>query len=304
MRRLEQLDKFLTILLICFILIFNFSFSVHAAEETKKELSFNSVVEVEEYSIEEGYIEAGKEATVNLTLHNANRNTAANNIFISVSSNSGMIYPAYGNDNQFFVGSLEADGRATVSVPIVVNSALTSDYADFVCNIVYVSSEKQISNTSTMILPARGSNTIIVSTIDVSAHANVDSKSLLSIGYYNKSSENVNDATLHVEGNISESTKTINLDTVIGGKNYIKDCNIIFTEAGEQTISIKLDYTDINGESVQQDLGEFKINVDEASEVGLDSNSGNPLLQTVGMIISLVAFIMVIYITISYVKKR
>ncbi len=305
MRRLDRLNKFLICLLMCFILVFHLNLPVYATEEeSPKELSFNSVVEVESYYVEEGYIEAGKEATVNLTLHNANRNTAANSIFVSVSSNTGMIYPSYGNDNQFFVGTLEADGSATVSIPVVVNSTFKSDYADFVCNIVYVSSGKQISNTSTMILPARGSNTIIVSAVDVSAHANLNSKSLLSISYYNKSSENVNDAILRIDGNLSDTTKTIDLDAVLGGKTYTKDCDIIFTQGGEQTISIVLEYTDINGDSIQQDLGTFKVTVDETSEATLTNNSGNVVLKTIGRIIAFLAFAAVVFSTIMYIKKR
>ncbi len=305
MRRLEKYTKVISCFLMSFLLAFHLNLPVYATEEdTTKELSFNSVVEVESYSVEEGYIEAGKEATVNLTLHNANRITNANSIFVTVSSNSGMIYPTYGIDNQFFVGLLEPDGNVTISIPMVVSSTFNGEYVDFNCNIAYVSNGKLITNTSTMILPARDSNTVIVSSVDVSAHATVNNQSLLSISYYNKSSANINDATLHVNGNLNESSKTIELGSVVGGKSYTEDCNIIFTESGEQTISIELDYTDINGEQVQLDLGEFKVNVDEDGIEGTVKNSENTSLKGFGMLLSVLAFAAVVFTTIMYIKKR
>ncbi len=44
------------------------------AVEISDDTSFNSIVEVDSYTVEEGYIEAGKEANVSLTIRNANRN--------------------------------------------------------------------------------------------------------------------------------------------------------------------------------------------------------------------------------------
>lgn len=305
MKRLGVSKSFFACLMVSFLFVVYMKLPAFAAEEEDvKELSFNSVVEIESYEVEEGYIEAGKEATVNLTLHNANRRTAADSIVVSVSSTSGMVYPTYGNDNQFFVGTLEADGTATVSIPIVVNSSFNGEYVDFTCSIVYVCSGKQITNTSTMILPARDSNTIIVSSVDVSAHAQINNKSLLSVSYYNKSMENINDASLQITGNVSEATKVIDLGTVSGGKTYTEDCNIIFTESGDQTISIMLNYTDIDGDHEQLDLGTFKVNVaDERSSTEVN-NSGNVALKSFGLLISLLAVAAVVVISIIYIKKR
>ena len=288
MKKLGVFKSFFACLMVSLVFIVNLKLPALAAEEEdEKELSFNSVVEVESYEVVEGYIEAGKEATVNLTLHNANRRTSADSIVVAVSSASGMVYPTYGNDNQFFVGSLEADGTTTVSIPVVVNSSFNGEYVDFTCNIVYVSSGKQITNTSTMILPARDSNTIIVSSVDVSAHAKVNNKSLLSVSYYNKSTENVNDASLQIAGNVSDASKTIDLGTVSGGKTYTEDCNIIFTESGEQTISIILNYSDIDGDLEQLDLGTFKVNVEDESSSTEVNNSSNAAMKYLGLFITL-----------------
>lgn len=305
MKIIDMLKSFVIGAIVCCILFICIKVPAYAVEEEDvKEMSFNSVVEVESYSVEEGFIEAGKEATVNLTLHNANRRTSADSIFVTVSSNSGMVYPTYGNDNQFFVGSLEADGTANVSIPIVVSSSFVGEYVDFTCNIIYVSSGKQITNTATMILPARYSNTIIVSSVEVSPRAVVNNKSLLSVSYYNKSSENVNEVSLNISGNVSESTNTIDLGSVLGGKSYTEDCNVVFTESGDQTITIMLNYTDIDGEQKQLDLGTFKVYVDDENNSTVLENAGNKGRKVLGLFIAALAATAAVVVSVIYIRKR
>ncbi|MBE5825477.1 MAG: hypothetical protein E7307_02460 [Butyrivibrio sp.] len=274
------------------------------AIENESELSFNSVVEVESYSIEEGFIEAGKEATVKLTLRNANRNSAANNVVVAVSSDSGMVFPKYGNDNQFFVGTMTANSTTTITVPIVVNSEFVGDYVDFKCDIFYVSNGKQITNSSTMILPAQTDEVIEVSSLEVSAHAVINNKSLLSISYTNKGTDNINDAVIVVDGNVSESTHEIDLGSIVAGKAYNKDCNIIYTETGEQTISVMLKYTDVDGEQVQSDLGTFRVTVGNENTSTIIEKAKNPYLVWIGRGISAIALMAAAIVAFMYVRKR
>ena len=91
-------------LILSFCLIAGFSNDiVYATESDLGNLGGNSVVEVEGFVIDGGYLEAGKQNTVTLTLQNTNRYTVASNLVVAISSNSGMIYPAYGDDNHFYV---------------------------------------------------------------------------------------------------------------------------------------------------------------------------------------------------------
>lgn len=290
-------------LLILLLALTNTGFVSFAAEE-EKPVTFNSVVEIESYEIEGGYIEAGKINNIKLTLVNANTYTAANNLVIIVNSNSGMIYPTYGNDNQYYIGKLEAGKKTELEVPMIANSNLTGDYIDLSCNMIYESAGNRINNTSTMVLPTQNISNIVVSSIDVSAHGTLNGKSLLSISYANNSAGNINDAVLRVDGNVSDTTKDIELGTIIAGKSYTKDCNVIFTESGAQTISIKLIYTDINGQSIESDLGTFNVTVGEESGSVLDSKADDPLLIWGGRAIAFVALIAAAVVTFIYIKKR
>ena len=292
-------------LFVFYIIFYLYSITTFATEDdATTEYSFNSVVEISEYSIDEGYIEAGKEATIALTLHNANRVSTANSIMIVAKSNSGMIYPAYGYDNQFYVGSLKAGESTTIYIPITVNSNYNSNFADLTCDIIYETGGKMITNTATMILPSNSINSVTVKRVEVSAHAVKNGKSLLSINYSNKSTENINDAVLIIDGNVSSDSSVIELDTIAGGKSYTKDFNVVFIEAGEQSINISIKYTDASGEDVETTLGTYDVTVDEEQVSTLSGYEGNNILKWTGRIVAIAALICACVASYVYFKKR
>lgn len=305
MKKMKRIFKAcFAFLLVSYITLLNLSIIASAEEGEFADMTFRTMVEVESYSIEEGHIEAGKEAHITLTLRNASSSFSADSLIVDISSNSKMLYPSYGNDNQFLVGSLTPNSTAIVTIPIIISSSFNGEYIDLIANLEYEIGNSKISNTSTMLLPAQSTNSIIVNSLDVSAHATVNGKSLLSIGYYNRSSENITDAVIIVDGNVSDVTKEISLDAIVAGKAYTKDCNIIFDESGEQSITITLRYTDINGEQVNDNLGTYKVSVGVASDTSAVSNNSNRTLVFVGRIIASVAAIGVLIIVYVYFKKK
>lgn len=273
-------------------------------DDNDRLLTFNSVIEVENVEVENGYLEAGKETNILLTIHNANQNTPANSILVVFNSNSGMIYPRYGTDNQYYVGTLTAGSSKIIKIPVIVSSDLSGDYVDLRCDLIYESHQNRISNSVNMVLPTQNISNIVVNSLDISAHATKNSKSLLSMNYANNSAGNINDAKLTIEGNVNESTSSIDLGTILSNKSYSKDFNIIFTESGEQTIGIKLSYTDINGESIDTDLGIFKVNVGEENENALNMDSENKLFVWIGRCLAIIALCCVVVVAYIYIKKR
>jgi hypothetical protein len=291
------------LLTVCFLFISS-NTVVYATEEEGADVSFNSVVEVEKYEIDGGYIEAGKENTISLTIRNANKHSVANNIVIVLASKSEMIYPSYGNDNQYYVGTLEATKSTTVEIPMVVDKNLHADYVDLVCDIVYETGKVKITNSCVMVIPTQNVSNIIVDSINVGTNANVNGKSLLSIGYSNRSSESINDAVLAIDGNVSEETKKIKLGAVSAGKSYTKDCNVVFTVPGEQSIQVKLEYTDVKGNVIKSDLGSFKVNVTEENNKETITDADETSLNRIGHIIALVGGVLVALSIYVYLKKR
>lgn len=296
------------ILLALYLAIPNAASLVYAVEEEAKEQSeqsFNSVVEIESYSIEEGYIAAGKSANILLTIHNANRNSTANGLVVTVLSHSGMVYPAYGNDNQFYVGTLKAGESSTITVPIIVNSEFVGDFVDFSCELTYESSGRKISNSSSMILPSESASAFLIKSLEVSSGAIVNEESLLSISYRNNSLRNISDIELFIEGNVSDTSKIINLGSIDAGKTSTKDCNISFTEAGEQTISITLRYMGADEAPTEMNLGTYDVMVEEAvSGAEIEGNTNNAAFIWIGRGVAIAALVAAAIAVFIYIKRR
>ena len=291
-------------LILSFCLIAGFSNDiVYATESDLGNLGGNSVVEVEGFVIDGGYLEAGKQNTVTLTLQNTNRYTVASNLVVAISSNSGMIYPAYGDDNHFYVGTVRAGDVVTLDIPIMVDSKVNVNYVDFTCDLVYESNGNRIATSSNMVLPTQNISTILVNSINVSDHAKLNGKSLLSISYSNNSNESVNGLTLLINGNVSEETKSIELGSASAGKSYTKDCNIVYTEQGEQVITVKLIYSEVNGSIIESDLGTYKIDVQEADEAE-ESQEKTRFPYYGGLVLAVLAFCVAVVEAFLYIKKR
>lgn len=308
MKMLKTINIIISCLLVIMVTALSSNLVVYAVEATEEKesvsVSFNSVVEIESYSIDGGYIEAGKETNITLTLHNTNRTSDVHNLVVVSRSNSGMIYPKYGDDNQFYVGDLKAGSKTTIAIPILVSADFSGDYVDFICDLVYVCGGQRCTNSASMILIGKSYDVIAVNSLEVSAHAAKNSQSLLSIGYSNKGSDNIIDAKLVIEGNVSESTREIELGAIAAGKAYNKDFNVIFTESGDQTISVMLSYTDLSGEAVQTGLGTFRVNVTEENVSTIIEKAPNPILVWVGRGIAAVSLFLAVIAVIVYIKKR
>lgn len=296
------------ILLASYLVSPNASLRVYAVEEAPKERSessFNSLVEIESYSIKEGYIAAGKNANILLTVHNANKNSAANGLVVAVSCRSGMVYPAYGNDNQFYVGTLKADKSETITIPIIVSSEFVGDFIDFTCDLTYEIGGRILSNSSSMVLPSESASSFLIKSLEVSSGAVVNDNSLLSISYRNNSLRNISDIELLIEGNVSDASKIIRLGSIDAGKTSTKDCSISFTEAGEQTISITLRYVSADEEPTEMNLGTYDVMVEEAiNGAEIAGNTNDAAYIWVGRGIAIAALVAAAIAVLVYIKKR
>lgn len=304
MRKINPLIEICIGFLLLTITIPFLALNVNAAESSNDISSYNSVIEVESYRLKEEYLKAGEDAIVEIVLHNANTFSKANNIVLTVGNEQGMIYPSYGNDNQFFIKSLDADSSTTVEVPITVSTELTGDYVGLSCHLIYETNGVRTTNDSSMILPTQNNTTISVYTVEVSSHATVNGKSLLSISYANKGKQNIVDAVITVVGNVSESTREIELGTIAAEKSYTKDANVIFTDSGDQIISLVLTYTDIDGKHAESDLGSFKVDVSEENSQNIVEETTDRSIIWIGRIVSIIALVCAAVLAFMYIRKR
>ncbi len=302
---MRKINRFFKSVVICLLAVICFGVNSNiVANATEAAGSAYAIVGVKSYTVEGGMIEAGKEITVNFTIENTASVESASSVMLTLSNSTGTVYPAYGNGNQVYIGTIGAGKTKEISVPLTIGGAFTGDAVDLICQFDYETLNTKLSNTSTIVIPTSGGSTIGVKSIDVSSHAIVNGKSLLSLGYVNQSSSNITDAEIIVDGNVSKSSKVIKLDTVYAGKSYTHDYYVTFKKAGNQQINISLKYTDIDGEETITDLGSFGVTVSEENAVGENTNVLAPILLWGGRVVAVVAMIFACMAVVLYIKKR
>ena len=294
--------------LLAMLLIFvNVKTEVKAVEgEAQEQLAGATValVEISSYEIAEGVIEAGKDVKINLHLHNASTAISANNVIVTVTSNSGMLYPSYGNDNQVYVGTIAPNKTSTATIPVTVSPDFNGTAIDLNCAIVFESRGTRLSNSATVVLPTSNGSALAVKSIDVSAKAIVYGKSLLSVNYINNSADSINDAKLIITGNVDTDSQIIDLGAISAGKAYLKDYYITFVQTGVQTINVVLAYSDASGEIINTDLGTYSVNVENEGSSNTETAQDNELMLWGGRAVSGVALLVACILIIVYIKKR
>lgn len=318
MRKISSLLKTITTCLFAFICVaYTFTITANATEleaapeaqattevQSETEGSAVAIIEVQGYTINGGMIEAGKDITVNLTIHNTASSQSAQSILMTFGNSNGLLFPVYGNDNQIYVGNLSPNATKEVSIPLTIGDNFYGSAVELTCQFDYMTAGTRLNNSSTIVIPTSGGSTIGVKSIDVSTHAIVNGKSLLAFSYVNQSSSNITDAKLVVDGNVSNASKEIKLDTVYAGKSYNEDYYVIFNEPGNQTIGVSLQYTNPDGTQAVVDLGKFDVTVSKETEAeGANSGLAN-IIGLVGKAVSAITFIIAACAIIIYIKKR
>ncbi len=266
--------------------------------------SSNAVVVVDSYSVEGGIIEAGKNITINLNLRNMSSNVRADDVVLTMTSSSGMVYPVYGQDNQTFIGTMNAGQTTSVAIPVTISSKFVSNVLDITLRFDYDTKGGHSSNSASLTIPTSAGQTLYVKSVDVSSHAILNGNSLLSINYSNLGSSNITGAKLVIAGNVDNASSEIDLGTLYAGKSYTDDFHLTFIQSGEQNISVKMVYADDNGESVEMDLGAFTVNVIPHADAEQVENSSKQPLYIVGRVGAVLAIVIAAVAIVLYIRKK
>ncbi len=263
----------------------------------------NAYLELESFSLDGDVLVPGKDTTLMLKLHNASETTTVKNVILAITNPIGVVYPAYGTDNQYYIGDMRSNESVAFEVPLSVSNSLNSSVAELICEFAYEDGRGQRTNKMSIVLPSNGGTPVVAKTLEITPTAIINSKTLLSVTLWNNSSEDITDARLLIQGPVSEDSKSISLDTLSALQNYSQDCQISFTELGNQSVSIVLQYTDLNGQIRESDLGSYTVMV-EANDSDNFSNSSDRRLKLLGLSLMVTSLFIVLLISIYYIKKR
>ena len=136
------------------------------------------------------------------------------NVVLTLANLSDEVFPAYGTDNQYPIGHMDKDETRTVEIPLSVSNNFYSRDLELVCDFAYTGESGPIHNTLYIVLPSTESAPVVIKNIDISTHAVLNSKTLVSITLWNNSSENITDARLLIDGPVRDESRVIVLGTL------------------------------------------------------------------------------------------
>ena len=267
------------------------------------EVSAAPILQISNYTIDEGALTPGSVVTINFSVTNTSNAMAATDAVLTLKSESGVVYPVYGEDNQLVLGTVQPGETVTNSIKMNVSKYFKDEVVPLECDFSYLSGEKVGQNQVIIAIPSTTGYSLNISEIKIAENATMGAKSLVNFELTNISGHEIKDAKLQVTGNVDDKSKVIDLGVISANKKELKDCYIIYKATGEQTIALNLVYTDENGEEVTIDQGKFTINVESSYSKENDSIGINKLC-IVGYVFAGIAFIVAFIIVVKYVKKH
>ena len=215
---------------------------------------------------------------------------AATDAVLTLKSESGVVYPVYGEDNQLVLGTVQPGQTVTNSIKLNVSKYFKDEVVPLECDFSYLSGEKVVQNQVIIAIPSTTGYSLNISEIKIAENAAMGAKSLVNFELTNISGHEIKDAKLQVTGNVDDKSKVIDLGVISANKKELKDCYIIYKATGEQTI-------------VTIDQGKFTINVESSYSKENDSIGINKLC-VIGYVFAGIAVIVAFIIVVKYVKKH
>lgn len=261
------------------------------------------------YEIEKGDFSPGAESTIKFTIKNQNIKAAATDIMAEISSLSEDVTPVYGESNQKFLGNIGPGQTLEVSFRLDVGAKIEASKVKVSLSLDYNMSGDASKSTSSVYVPIKQNGGIVVNGVSVADSAKIGSKALISITYENSSDETLKNVTFHLDGNIEEDGKIVDIGNLESGASDYHDAYVIFNELGEQTVNITVEYTDMEGNKFTKDVSNEVITVSEGEVVNNNTavvmpNQRHGILKTIVKYLVLVAIIVLLVVTFKVITKK
>ena len=275
-RRKKERKVSMLVILLFFISIFSgciwekFPKTVYAAG--------NRIV-IDSYNIEKGDFTLGSTATIAFKLKNIGGSVNMKNIYIQMSSNSG-ITPVYGESNQKYVDMLDAGRTVEVVFKVDVPTTIETEKAEVMLKIEYENAKgEDKSNQATVYIPIKNTGESEINNVSVADSAKVGAKTLISVSYANGSDITLRDAVIKIEGNIEDEGTSVELGNIETGISKYKDMYVTFTKTGEQPVELTISYKDAEGKTITKEVCNETVNVMAADQV-IEDTDDNTQVQT------------------------
>lgn len=269
----------------------------------------SAIIGIDSYEVAEGSLNPGEQVTLIIKLKNNSSVASAENIIMTYETEGNKLYPVYGEDNQVYIGNIEAGASKEIEISFMVAKDFLADMARMNMEFDYASAGTIVNNNVTLNIPSHVAGDLISDSIIVANNATVGVNSLVSIRCKNGGITDISDARLIVNGNVAEDSKEIELPIINAGKVCSEDYYVRFTESGIQTLQMEYRYTDNQGVTYTVDCGEYKVNVtnsvseaENGTVVVEQVYSSSSIMIRIALLV--VAVLAIVVTVVIYIRKR
>lgn len=271
-------------------------------------------VVVSEYSLSEEF-QYGEETTIKVSLKNMSKESKVNGVLVTYNSANNSVIPAKGTSNQVYIEQIGAGQLQMLEIPVVILES-SDGYGSMNFSMEYMADGQNLLTNSSYIAFPLGLNLLTVNTINVITNTTVGAASLVSVGFENSKTEEIQDVRLVISGDVENGEQTKNIGTVSAGQNKFAETSVTYDTAGTKNISVSLAFNDLNGNSHVVSIGDYQVtvtdgtgeNVQQTPESGTEDPSTNGLSFNLSIIFLGLAIVLIIILVLLVIvgsrKKR
>ena len=114
--------------LLCCVLVLMTQTEIKAVDSTAP------ILQIDNYTINEGALTPGGTVTINLAVTNKSTSIEAADAVLTMKSESGFVYPVYGDDNQIMLGTIKPGETINTSIQLNVSKYFRDEVVAVGCD--------------------------------------------------------------------------------------------------------------------------------------------------------------------------
>ena len=217
------------------------------------------------YEVIDGSFTPGENVTLSLAFQNPNKTREAYNILFTYAVDASNVLPVYGKANQVYIERLKPLEETVVEIELSIPEEISGTEAIMNYYVSYGDDTySTYEYTASIAAPLNSECQVKIEDVFVSESSVKGDNSLISLNYSNIGTQVLENMKLHIE--YAGQTEEVALDDLNAGVSEKLEHYLVFSEIGEQPITLQMSYTDQNGVPYYTDDYSCTIQVVEQSD--------------------------------------
>ena len=264
---------------------------------------------INDYSINSDAAMYGEKGTITVNIENTEE-VFVSDVLVTFTT-SDLFYPVYGNTNQIYIGTLEANEKKTITFDFEISERAKGILILPIMMEYYIGPEgASDSNYVTVTVPVGDLCEYSIKGLTLEQNATNASQVMLSVSSGNDGNTMVYNLNMHLVGDVLGGEDIIQLGDVEPGVQLYDDYYVSFDGNGDKTIQVYFSYQDVHGKEYVTDAQTLTTTIEKKTGggsdfviSGADGESYDEASQIILLCGILVLFIIVIVIVMRWRKK-